>query len=112
MGVRPDGAAAVTVVGAPTARSLHVAVWTGREMMIWGGVSGGGYWSDGGRYNPTENSWIGVPTLGAPLARESAPLVWTGREAIIFGGTSGGTRYYGDTWSWRPGKPMYLYQKL
>ena len=27
-------------VNAPTARSLHTAVWTGTEMIVWGGYDG------------------------------------------------------------------------
>jgi len=36
----------------PEARSRHTAVWTGSEMIIWGGQSNGGLLDTGGRYNP------------------------------------------------------------
>ena len=29
---------AVTTNGAPAARAMHTAVWTGSEMIVWGGV--------------------------------------------------------------------------
>ena len=31
---------AVTTTGAPTARDSHTAVWTGSEMIVWGGYNG------------------------------------------------------------------------
>jgi hypothetical protein len=37
-----------STTNAPTARGGHTAVWTGSEMIIWGGTSD----STGGRYNP------------------------------------------------------------
>ena len=44
--------------------SDHTAVWTGSEMIVWGGFDGG-YLNDGGRYNPAANSW----TAERPPAR-------------------------------------------
>ena len=45
----------------PSARAYHTAVWTGSEMIVWGGWDGG-YEADGGRYDPVTDSWT-------PLAR-------------------------------------------
>ena len=59
----------MTTTGAPAARSLHTAVWTGSEMIVWGGVNGAAHLNDGGRYNPAANSWTAVTTTGAPAAR-------------------------------------------
>jgi hypothetical protein len=36
--------------GAPSARSGNTAVWTGSEMIVWGGASSPNYFRDGGRY--------------------------------------------------------------
>jgi hypothetical protein len=33
-------------------RSGHVVVWTGREMIVWGGVEKGGAFADGAAYDP------------------------------------------------------------
>ena len=30
----------MTTTGAPTARAIHTAVWTGSEMIVWGGYNG------------------------------------------------------------------------
>ena len=43
---------ALPTTGAPAARSYHTAVWTGSEMIVWGGQGSNGYFNDGGRYNP------------------------------------------------------------
>ena len=46
----------LTTVKAPSARSLHTAVYTTDAMLIWGGRgAGGSYLSDGGRYILLEN---------------------------------------------------------
>src|SRR5437667_82298 len=43
----------------PEARSRHTAVWTGSEMIIWGGLSHESFQdlNTGGRYNPNTDSW-------------------------------------------------------
>src|SRR5882757_3475307 len=48
---------ATTIAGAPNARDVHTAVWTGSEMIVWGGsTNGGSYLNNGGRYNPATDS--------------------------------------------------------
>ncbi len=37
-----------TTTGGPTARSLHTAVWTGSDMLVWGGLDSGGLSDSGG----------------------------------------------------------------
>jgi N-acetylneuraminic acid mutarotase len=43
---------AVATTGAPTARVQHTAVWTGGEMIIWGGVGYSGELNDTFSYFP------------------------------------------------------------
>jgi len=43
---------ATSLVGAPDARYQHTAVWTGSEMIVWGGTGNGGVLNTGSRYNP------------------------------------------------------------
>ena len=53
-------------------RSGHTAVWTGSEMILWGGVSFDGtyhYFNTGARYNPSTDSWVATSTTAAPAAR-------------------------------------------
>src|SRR5262249_14348667 len=41
-----------TSTNAPDARSGHTAVWTGSEMIVWGGQNSSGQMNTGGRYDP------------------------------------------------------------
>jgi hypothetical protein len=41
---------------APSAREKHTAVWSGSEMIVWGG-DGPDFLSTGGRYNAETDSW-------------------------------------------------------
>jgi len=76
--------------GAPAARAGHTAVWTGTEMMVWGGQDSGGFLNTGGRYNPTADTWGTTSTAGAPSARYEHTAVWTGTEMIVWGGWGSG----------------------
>jgi hypothetical protein len=49
-------------VGAPSARDIHSAVWTGTELIVWDGLGPAGYLNDGGRYNPATDSSTALPT--------------------------------------------------
>ena len=81
--------------GAPAARDEHSSVWTGTEMIVWGGgTQFDGALNDGGRYNPATNSWGTPPaTSGAPLIRFAHTAVWTGSRMLIWGGWDGGGSY-------------------
>ena len=76
-----------SVTNAPVGRSYHSAVWTGSEMIVWGGFIGGGDTNTGGKYNPGTNSWIATSTTNAPIARAAHVAVWTGGEMIVWGGS-------------------------
>ena len=59
-----------SLTNAPTARAGHTAVWTGSEMIVWGGgASGPSYFKTGGRYNPSTDSWTATNATDAPDAR-------------------------------------------
>ena len=78
------------VAGAPALRSEHTAIWTGTEMIVWGGIGPGStsftYYNNGGRYNTVTNAWSSVPLAGAPSGRTSSNSTWTGKQMIVFGG--------------------------
>src|SRR6185503_5110428 len=78
----------VTSVGAPSTRYLHTAVWTGSEMIVWGGIESSSL-NTGGRYNPANETWTPISTTGAPSARYYHTAVWTGSEMIVWGGNDG-----------------------
>ncbi|GAA0535587.1 hypothetical protein GCM10010172_16050 [Paractinoplanes ferrugineus] len=70
------------------ARRDVAAVWTGTEMIVWGGSnqSAGLFRADGAAYDPGLGSWRMLPA--APLgARAEAQAAWTGTEMIVWGGS-------------------------
>jgi hypothetical protein len=77
-----------TTNNAASGRELHTAVWTGSEMIVWGGY-GGAYLDTGGRYDPGSDGWTATSTANAPDGRSSHTAVWTGTEMILWGGTIG-----------------------
>src|SRR6476646_4201863 len=97
---------ATSTTNAPSARAGHTAVWTGGEMIVWGGgASGPVYFNTGGRYNPSTDSWTTTSTANAPGGRQDCTAVWTGSEMIVWGGFNGaylntGARYNLSTDSW------------
>ena len=101
---------ATNTTNAPEGRSDHTALWTGSEMIIWGGSFfdvGNYYLNTGGKYNPASNSWTVTTTANAPIARDSHTAVWTGTEMIVWGGFGGGYlntggRYNPISDSWLP----------
>jgi N-acetylneuraminic acid mutarotase len=91
---------------APSPRAFHTAVWTGSEMIVWGGEKDRVF-NTGGRYNPSTDSWTPTSTTDAPDARDDHTAVWTGSEMIVWGGVLSanvfsrtGGRYNPDTDSW------------
>ncbi len=70
---------------APVGRQRHSAIWTGDEMIIWGGFDSG-FLANGGRYNPASDSWLTISEINAPLQRVSHGAVWTGSEMLVWGG--------------------------
>ena len=77
----------VATAGAPAARSRHTAIWTGNEMIVWGGVTTGSVaLGDGYAYNPALNSWRRIADTGAPSARVGHTAVWTGSGMVVWGG--------------------------
>ena len=101
---------ATSITNGPSGRDDHTAVWTGTEMIVWGGVSSSGLgMNTGGRYNPVTNSWTATSTTNAPSGRNFHTAVWTGNEMIVWGGyfydtgdhyLNTGGRYNPDTNSW------------
>jgi len=69
-------------------RSAHTAVWTGTEMIVFGGQNafvGAARLDTGARYNPATDTWRMMSTMGA-RARARHTAVWTGRVMLVWGG--------------------------
>jgi hypothetical protein len=92
------------VAGSPPTRMWPIGVWTGTDMIVWGGLENfGGTRNDGSRYDPVSNSWSATTLVGAPTPRV-AQGVWSGDELLLWGGAddSSGGRYDPARDSWDP----------
>jgi hypothetical protein len=83
-------------VTTPEARFSPSAIWTGTEMIIWGGLTKRSsnlyaYLNTGGRYDPAVDTWVPTPVIGAhkPYPRNSHSAVWTGYAMMVWGGSPG-----------------------
>ena len=84
-------------------REAAATVWTGTEMLVWGGTTGQALLADGAAYNPAADTWRVL--AGSPLSpRNGAGAVWTGREMVVWGGndTDDGAAYDPAADRWRP----------
>jgi hypothetical protein len=88
-------------------RKFHSAVWTGEDMLVWGGVDNGTYLSDGLDYSSYSKTWSKLPA--APIAARNAHgTVWvpTSKRMLIWGGSAGapcfadGAEYDPGTATW------------
>jgi N-acetylneuraminic acid mutarotase len=75
----------MSTTGAPSARDLLTAVWTGSKMIVWGGEDTS-YTNTGSTYDPATDSWTATSTTGAPEGRRDHVAVWTGSKMIVWGG--------------------------
>ncbi|HEV8063280.1 MAG TPA: hypothetical protein VGP46_00550, partial [Acidimicrobiales bacterium] len=92
-------------------RSQYAAVWTGEEMIVWGGYNGNTTYGDGASYAPTTRKWLKI--AAGPLSPRDGPVsVWTGKAMILFGGDSAagalsdGAAYYPASNKWRKLAPI------
>ncbi len=88
-------------------RYRHTAVWTGTEMIVWGGSGSSSYLADGARFNPSTGVWTTLPAVPSGIVgRYGHTAVWTGTEMIVWGGYSPsylntGAAYNPSTNAWR-----------
>lgn len=98
----------LSIVDAPADRHRHTAVWTGSEMIVWGGLGDAGLLNTGGRYDPLADSWEATNVVDAPFQRLRHIALWTGDVMIVWGGCRdsecsihvGGSRYDPADDSW------------
>ena len=86
------------------------AVWTGKEVIIWGGVTRSGKVrdaSDGAGYDPTTRTWSAIaPSPSGVQGDGGAGVAWTGDEMVVWASNSpdgpvGAAAYDPATNSWR-----------
>src|SRR5439155_6565856 len=88
-GCTDDTCTSTSTTNAPSGRDVHTAIWTGSEMIVWGGGNGSGSLNTGGRYNPTTDSWTATSTTNAAAPREAHDAESAGREMVDWGGGNG-----------------------
>jgi len=84
----------------PDPRTFPTAVWTGSEMIVWGGYP---QLNTGGKYDPSTDSWTATSTVNAPAGREVHTAVWSGSEMIVWGGDNGSGVYFNTGGRYNPG---------
>ena len=77
--------------GLLTPRNQAAVVWTGRQLVVWGGVSirpSFRAYDDGAAYDPATRRWTPLPRAPEAqwLERDQGLAVWTGREVLVWGG--------------------------
>ncbi|MGD8830595.1 MAG: Ig-like domain-containing protein [Pseudomonadales bacterium] len=94
----------------------HTAIWTGTEMIVWGGDRGfDGLTNRGWRYDTLHDTWSvtgPAPSVdaslhltedpNAPAARQQHAAVWTGTEMFVFGGRDAAGQPLGDSAAYDP----------
>lgn len=103
--------------GLLTPKDRPTFIWTGTELLIWGGNGA----NDGYRYNPNTNIWTTMSNTNVPVARNFYLACFSGTELIIWGGNdvntnaalSTGSRYNlaSNTWTamTNTNAPAFLY---
>lgn len=99
-----------STIDTPSGSANHTAVWTGSEMVIWGGTTAIGVSSTGKRFTLPDGTPEGVwsPLFDAallpPEGRRHYTMIWTGTHLVMWGGRDGvqnfanGYRYVVDQW--------------
>jgi len=126
-----DSWSTMTTTDAPISRMGHVAMWTGSEMIVWGGIGTSDpvyiyskYLDSGGRYDPVADTW--TPMRYSPPyemrgrdAYMNTKVVTTGTEIILYVDNTVdwsfiNSIYYSDTdsWSWMSTGPYHQYGEL
>jgi len=96
-----------------TGRLHHSAVWTGDEMLVWGGMRDRdgsceprGFFTDGAAYDPRTDGWRRIAS--APIGSRADPdAVWTGAEMLVWNGARSAAYHPGsDRWRLIPKPPL------
>ncbi len=82
-----DAWSPMATANAPAARTLHTAVATGSQMIVWGGKGAAvDYLGDGGIYTPSSDLWQPIPASGLITARRYHSAVFASGLMIVWGG--------------------------
>ncbi len=97
-----EGWLPMSAISQPGDRNGHTVIWTGAEVVVWGGNVSSGQTDTGGIYSLVFDSWDATSLNGAPSPRSSHTAVWTGSEMIVWGGQSNFDSYKNDGARWDP----------
>lgn len=90
----------------PTDREAAKALWTGNEVIIWGGRSPSYDTSIGGKYDPISNTWFTIAQ--SPIVeRSSFAFHWTGDKIIVWGGDDALGYYLNDGAFYNPSEDSW-----
>jgi N-acetylneuraminic acid mutarotase len=86
----------MSVEGAPSPRAEHTGVWTGIDLLVWGGCGEDGcskVHADGGRFSPGSGAWTPVEEQAGLSARRGHTAILAGSSVIVWGGRVGSSEY-------------------
>ena len=89
----------LSATNSPSGRIFHSAIWSGSEMIVWGGASlddPNGPANTGSRYNPSTKAWTATSTENAPSKRFGHCSVWTTSGMFVFGGETDSSTLLND----------------
>jgi len=92
----------------PSARFGSAHVWTGIELVVWGGAQDDGAvrFDDGFTLDPLQRRWTAMPP--SPLkARYFPASVWTEKEVLVWGGWESQGTYLSDGAAFEPATGMW-----
>ena len=88
-------------------RYQHSAVWTGTDMIVWGGYGtyvSGYVRNDGASYRFASDTWkmLSAPPAALSTGRYQHSAVWSGNAMIVWGGYDASSTYHADGASYDP----------
>jgi hypothetical protein len=91
------------MTAAPDGRYRHDAVWTGREMIVYGGQ--GKPKTEAIAYEPAKGTWRTLPPSGLPQAPRGL-VVWAGDRLFIYSGDAAELDPTTNIWTRLPTSPI------
>jgi len=93
---------ATSLVNAAPGRENFSMVWTGKEVIVWGGDTGSAS-NQGAFYDPATDTWTRTTsTVGAPAPRLGQMATWTGSRMFVWGGRDTHSNIFGDGYLYDP----------
>lgn len=86
-----DSWEALPIDNAPDGRLWPSAVWTGTQVIVWGGELGDAHQTKtGAMYDPALGAWEAMGVTGAPPRNKRMTTAWSGGTMLVFGGRDDG----------------------